>query len=140
MLCKDVMENEVDLLSRKDTIEQAAVLMRESDVGFLPVCDEESRPIGVITDRDIVLRILAERRPVSTPVEQVMSTHVVTVSPSDSIDDAHRAMADHQVSRVICVNGGGQVVGIISLADLSDVDERDTGATLQEVKAPGGLR
>jgi len=140
VLCKDVMENEVDVLSRKDTIERAAVLMRESDIGFLPVCDEENRPIGVVTDRDLVLRILAERRPATTPVEQVMSRHVVTVSPFDAIEEAHRAMADHQVSRVVCVNGGGQVVGVISLADLSDVDERDIGTTLQEVKAPGGLR
>lgn len=140
MLCKDVMENEVDVLSRKDTIERAAILMRESDIGFLPVCDEENRPIGVVTDRDIVLRGLAERRPVSTSVEHIMSREVVTVSPFDSIEEAHRAMADHQVSRVVCVTGGGQVVGIISLADLSDVDERDTGTTLQEVKAPNGLR
>lgn len=140
MLCEDVMETEVDLLSRKDTVERAAAIMRESDIGFLPVCDEESRPIGVITDRDIVLRVLAERRPPSTPVEQVMTRHVVTCSPFDAIVDAHRLMAENQVSRLVCLNGGGQVVGVISLADLSDVGEDETGETLQEVKAPGAMR
>lgn len=140
MLCEDVMENEVDVLSRRDTVERAAALMRESDIGFLPVCDEERRPIGVVTDRDIVLRVIAERRPPSTPVEQVMTRHVVTCSPFDEIAEAHRLMSDNQVSRVVCVNGGGHVVGIISLADLSDVGEHETGATLQEVKAPGAIR
>lgn len=140
MLCKDVMENEVDVLLRKDTIEHAAVLMRESDIGFLPVCDEERRPIGVVTDRDLVLRVLAERRPPSTTVDQIMSRHVVTISPFEPIEEAHRIMARHQISRLVCVNGGGQVVGIISLADLSDVDEHDVGLTLHEVKAPSGAR
>lgn len=140
VLCEDVMENEVDVLSRKDTVERAAAIMRESDIGFLPICDEENRPVGVITDRDIVLRVIAERRPLTTPVEQVMTRHVVTCSPFDEIAEAHRLMAEHQVSRIVCVNGGGHAVGVISLADLSDVDEQETGETLQEVKAPGAIR
>lgn len=140
MLCEDVMENEVDVLSRNDTIEQAAAIMRESDIGFLPVCDEDNRPIGVLTDRDIVLRVIAERRPLTTSVEEVMTRHVVTCSPFDDVAEAHRLMAEHQVSRIICADGLGHVVGVISLADLSDVDEEETGETLQEVKAPGPVR
>lgn len=139
MLCKDVMETDIETLSKDDTAEKAAIAMRDSDVGFLPVVDERGKPIGAVTDRDIVVRVIAAGKPYDSKIDDFMTRDVVTVRAFEDLAEAHERMAEHQISRMICTDELGRLSGVISLADLADVDEEETGETLQEVKAPAPM-
>lgn len=136
MLCEDIMKRGVQCVSPGDTIVTAAQRMREKDVGFLPVCDEGGAPVGVITDRDIVVRAIALGPLVGAKVEEVMSNEVVSCSPKDDLRQAEQLMADRQKSRICCVEGG-RVVGIISLSDIVEHERsrRATTATMKRVSS-----
>jgi CBS domain-containing protein len=121
----------------------AARLMKEENVGILPVVDNESsrRLIGVITDRDIALRIVAEGRGVETNVSEVMSkTRLATCSPNQDIDNAMDTMASEQVRRIPIVDDRGALVGIVSQADVVLKAQNDGKAerTVERISEPGG--
>ena len=136
MLCEEVMTQEVATVQPQDSVLAAARQMRELDVGFLPVVQSDGAPVGTLTDRDIVLQVVAEERaPASTRVEQVMSSDVVTCSPEDDVRRAEELMSAHQISRVLCVDSDGSVAGVISLGDIAEAEaERTAGRTLSDVK------
>jgi CBS domain-containing protein len=96
---------------------EVAVKMKEWNVGAIPIVDEE-RLVGMITDRDIVVRGVAEKHPGSTKVEDIMSEKMVTVSPDSSSKDAAKLMADHQIRRLPVVEDG-KLIGIVSLGDFA---------------------
>ncbi|EQB97150.1 hypothetical protein GA8_02570 [Geobacillus sp. A8] len=107
--------------------------MRDFNVGAIPIVDD-GRLVGMITDRDIVVRGMAEKRPGSTAVTEVMSRDLVTLSPDDSVQKAADMMARHQIRRLPVVENG-RLVGIISLGDLATnrySDER-AGRALSEI-------
>jgi CBS domain-containing protein len=140
MRCEEAMTEEVETVAITDTVLQAARRMRELDIGFLPVVQEDGTPVGTITDRDIVVRALAAERPPTTRVDEVMSPDVVCCRPDDEVEEAERLMRANQVSRVLVVDETGQVAGVISLADVARADtEPEAGETLSDVKtgAPG---
>jgi CBS domain-containing protein len=104
--------------SGADTVLHAAQRMLSNDVGTLVVTDDEGRPEGILTDRDIVLRCMAEERsPVTTKVRDVMTHDVQTVFEDTTTEAALETMADRQVRRLIVVNDSDRVVGIVSLDD-----------------------
>jgi CBS domain-containing protein len=123
MLCEDIMSRELECVSPDDPAETAARLMRDENVGFLPVCDRSMRILGVVTDRDLALRVVAESRTASTPVKDLMTRDVLACKPRDDIRRAEELMGTHQKSRIMCVDDAGCLVGVISLADIVQSDD-----------------
>jgi CBS domain-containing protein len=135
MRCEDVMTGELEVATVGETVLSAATKMRDMNIGFLPVCSSADRSaVGTLTDRDIALRVVAEERPSSTLVEEVMSPDLVACRPQDDLKIAEELMRTNQVSRVLCIDDGGRVAGVISLADIAQYDsERRAGQLLADV-------
>ncbi|HEY8516543.1 MAG TPA: CBS domain-containing protein [Candidatus Binatia bacterium] len=138
MQVKQVMTSDVDVVGPDDVIREAAMKMRSLDVGAIPVCDGD-RLCGMLTDRDITIRAVAEGRDAAgTPVRDVMTPNIVYVLETQDTDEAARLMEERQVRRLPVLNAKKRLVGIVSLGDLA-VGTRDTeriGQTLEEVSAP----
>lgn len=114
----EVMSTDVQTISPDDTIEEAAQEMRDGDFGLVPVVEDEEL-VGVVTDRDIAIRAVAEGKDPSTPVSEVMSEGVVWVNEDDSVEDAARIMSEHQIRRLPVVDSEQHIVGIVSLGDFA---------------------
>ncbi|WP_137789770.1 CBS domain-containing protein [Bacillus sp. E(2018)] len=129
----EIMTKNVDFVTPLDNVYEVAVKMKKDDVGVIPVC-ENDQIIGVITDRDIVVRGVAEKRPGSTKVTDVMSEDLYTGSLDMTAEEAADLMADKQIRRLPIVENN-KLVGIISLGDLSLAKESDSAAghTLTQV-------
>jgi CBS domain-containing protein len=123
MRCEEIMKRNVECLSPRNTIEDAALRMRDQNVGFLPVCDPSKKVLGTLTDRDIVVRCIAARAPMSTLVETVMTREVVACRPQDDILRAEQLMAQHAKSRIMCIDEGGRLTGVISLSDIAQIED-----------------
>lgn len=119
MLCKEIMKHDIQCVSPEDTVEVAAQKMRDWNVGFLPVCDPSKKVLGTLTDRDIAIRLVAESRPPSTRVQDVMTHEIVACKPADDIRRAEQLMGKHRKSRIMCVDDDGVLVGVISLSDIA---------------------
>ena len=131
--CRDIMKREIECLSPREPAQAAAERMREQNIGFLPVCDDAMTVLGTVTDRDIALRIVAERRTATTPVEQIMTREVIACYPQDDIEVAKALMADYRKSRIMCVDDDDALIGIISLSDVAKLEGDGAGRTLREV-------
>jgi CBS domain-containing protein len=130
------MKQDLECISPRDTVEDAAQRMRDENIGFLPVCDESRKVLGTLTDRDVAIRVVAARKPASTMVEDVMTREVIACEPKDDIRDAEQAMAEHHKSRIMCLDEQGRLVGIISLSDIVRHEgARRATSTLIEVSA-----
>ncbi len=114
---RDIMTSEVETCTLLDNVYEVAVKMKDYNVGSIPIVDKD-KIVGVITDRDIVIRGVAEKHPGSTKVEDIMSTDLVTVSPESTLDEVSQLMSKHQVRRLPVVEGN-QLVGIVALGDLA---------------------
>lgn len=136
MKCSELVDFHVERVQPDNSVADVAIKMRERNIGFLPVCDHLERPVGVVTDRDLAVRGLAESLPATTPVSEVMTTEVITCGVSEEIEVAERLMTDHQLSRIVCVDDAGAVVGIISLSDIAQRESRrTTGKLVADVTA-----
>lgn len=134
----DVMTSHFEMIDSTESLTQAAREMKSLDVGVLPV-REGTRLIGVITDRDIVIRGLAEGRdPDSAQVKDIISSEIVYCYEDDSVEDAAHLMEDHQVRRLIVCNQDKTPVGIVSLGDLAvkAANDRLYGETLERISEP----
>ncbi len=114
---RDVMTSDVEYCTPLDNVYEVAVKMKNLDCGAIPIC-ENDQLLGMITDRDIVVRGVAEKRPNSTKVTDIMSEHLITADPGMSIDDAANLMANHQIRRLPIVENN-RLVGICALGDLA---------------------
>jgi CBS domain-containing protein len=135
MLAREVMTTDVAVADLGDTIEEAARKMEERDTGALPICNEERRLEGMVTDRDIALRVVARGLdPKSTRVADIsQQVEVVTIGADDPIEEAARTMAEHAVRRLPVIDGH-QLVGMISQGDLSKhLDDRKTGDVVEAI-------
>ena len=129
----EVMTHDPRTLTPESTVEEAARLMRDDDVGSLPLV-EGSKCIGTVTDRDIVLRVIADGRPLDTRVSEIASDQVVTVDPQQRVDEAMRLMAEHQVRRLPVCEEDGRLVGIVAQADIARfASDEQTGETVQRI-------
>lgn len=142
MLCKHLMKTDVAFVRPSDDVRQAAVLMKMRGVGFLPVCSDERKVVGVITDRDIAVRCVAEGKPSSTAVREVMTREIVACRPADEIEAAAAAMARHRRSRIVCLGDHQYLLGVISLSDLAPAGlKADAEALLERIsEREGGPR
>jgi len=134
---RDIMETDVEFVSADDTVEQAARKMADLDIGALPVCNPEKRLEGMITDRDIAVRVVAAGRdPKSTKVRDLADQpEVVTIGADDSIDEALATMKDKKVRRLPVIDGT-QVVGMISQGDLAvNISESKVGDLVEAISA-----
>lgn len=136
MRCSDIMTRDVKTATREMTLRDAAAMMRDGDMGSVPVV-EDGRLVGILTDRDIVVRAIAEGKDATTPISEAMTTEIFSVSPEDFVFEAIRLMGDKQVRRVPVVGQAGELAGIIAIADiaLEMEDEREIAETLEEISS-----
>ena len=132
MNIRDVMTSNPRTVSPDESIQNAARIMREEDTGAVPVVDK-GRPVGIVTDRDIVIRAVAEGQ-LNRPVREVVSGDVVTASPDMSTKEAARLMSEHQVRRLPVVENE-RLVGIVSIGDLAvkEGSDKRVGDALQDI-------
>jgi CBS domain-containing protein len=138
MKIHEVMTPDVETVWPDDTLQQAAIKMKDRDIGPLPVC-ERDRIVGILTDRDITVRAVAMGLdPKATSVRDVMSQPVVYCFDDDDEEDAARLMQEQQVRRILVVDNDERLVGIVSLGDLAveSIDPSRIAELLQEVSAP----
>lgn len=137
MQLRDVMTRDVVMCPPDATLVDAARRMRDEDVGALPV-GENGRLQGMVTDRDIVVRAIAEERsPAETRVADVCSAEVVSCREDDSLEDAADIMAEHQIRRLPIVGDDQQLIGIVALADVALRDQEAGGSALGDISEPG---
>lgn len=133
----DVMTRNVRTMTPSDTVAAAAKAMRELDVGVIPVC-EGDKLLGMVTDRDIVLRAVAEGLNGGTPLSTVMSTDIHTARETDDLDTVLADMASRQIRRLPVLDGSQRLAGIISIGDIAvkGQDEEDVGQSLADISSP----
>lgn len=135
--CREIMTSNVVSATPEMTVREAAALLRESDVGALPVV-AHGKLTGIMTDRDIVVRAVAEGKDTNTThVAEVMTDEPASVTPNTYIFEVIRVMGDRQVRRVPVVNEDGEVVGMIAMADiaLEMEDQREIAETLEDISS-----
>ena len=134
MLCQDLMTSEVECFRTSDTVQDIARCMRDVNVGFVPICDADGRPLGTLTDRDIAIRVCADGRLASeVRARDIMTRETVTCRTRDEVEVAERLMAEHRKSRIMVVSDDGRLVGVISLSDVAEQDEGHAVETLRRV-------
>lgn len=133
---RELMTTNPKTVKPSATVVDAARVMKQQDVGPVPVVENGDRLAGIVTDRDIVLRVVAEGRdPQSTTVGETMSRDLATVDPDQPLDEALRLMARHQVRRLPVCEEDGRLVGIVAQADIATElgDDRVTGQVVEEI-------
>lgn len=139
MKVREAMTRDVRLIAPDQSIQEAARLMAELDIGAVPV-QEDDRLVGMITDRDIAVRAVAEGRGPDTPVRQIMSPEVKYCFDDQSVDEVTQNMGDLRLRRLPVLNRDKRLVGILSLGDLA-IDETaqdEAGEALGRISRPGG--
>lgn len=136
IVCRDIMTGSVKTATRETTLRDVAAMMRDGDMGSVPVIDD-GKLVGIVTDRDIVVRAVVEGKGPDTPVSEAMTTEIFSVKPDDFAFEAIRLMGDKQVRRIPVVNEDGSLAGIIAMADiaLEMEDEREIAETLEEISS-----
>ena len=139
-MARDVMTTDPTRCSRNTTLDEVAKLMRQFDCGEIPIVDTGDQPIGVVTDRDIVCRVVAEgKNPTAHTADECMTQPVITVSADASLDDVRLAMERHQIRRVLVVDERKCCVGIVSQADVALAGRPgDVGNLVREVSRATG--
>jgi len=140
--CREVMTKDPASCSASETVTKVAGLMKQHDVGSVPVV-ESDRLVGIVTDRDIVLKVVAGgRNPEQAAVKEAMTPNPVSCKEDDDLEYALRLMKERQVRRMPIVDGGGRLTGIIAQADVATrVNEDDkTGALVEAISETGTAR
>lgn len=132
----EVMSRDVTVVSPQDNVQQAAQMMRDWNVGALPVCDGK-RLVGMITDRDIAIRATATGQPPDQiRIDQVMSAQVLWCYDDQTVGEVLQHMGDSQVRRIPVVNRNKELVGMVSLGDIATRHKASTDETLEEISKP----
>ena len=135
---RDVMTTDTTCIGESDTVLDAAKLLKQLDVGALPICGEDDRLKGMLTDRDIVVKVLAQGKDPSSVRDGELGVgdgKTVTIGADDSIEEALRTMIDHKVRRLPVIDGR-ELVGIISQADIAThLDEEKVGDLVEAISA-----
>jgi CBS domain-containing protein len=139
-LARDVMTPDPACCTPNTTVDEIAKLMIHNNCGEIPVVDSSDQPIGVVTDRDIVCRIVAEgKNPIGYTAESCMSTSVITVAVDTPLEEVIATMERHQIRRVPVVEDGGCCSGIISQADIASAGpQRKVAELVREVSRDSG--
>src|SRR3954449_6846350 len=133
---RDVMSPDCECIGENDSILDAAKRLADLDVGAMPICGEDERLKGMLTDRDIVVKVRAQGKdPSSTKVSELAAGKPVTIGADDPIEEALRTMADHKVPRLPVIDGH-ELIGIVSQADIArNIDEEKTGDLVEAISA-----
>lgn len=135
-IVKEVMTMEPVTVTLQDNVYEVAVKMRDNNTGFIPVInnEEDKTLLGVITDRDLVIRGYAAKHPGSTSVEKVMSREIQTVSEDTSVDEAAELMSNWQIRR-LAVTSGQKLIGVVSIGDLAvrNIFADEAGEALHDI-------
>jgi CBS domain-containing protein len=133
---RDVMSGGVECVGENDSVLDAAKRLAELDVGSMPICGEDDRLKGMLTDRDVVVKVLAQGKdPADVTAGDLGEGKPVTIGADDSVDEALRTMAQHRVRRLPVIDGH-DLVGIVSIADLAtDIDEEKVGDLVEAISA-----
>ena len=137
MEIRDVMTKDVDLVSTATTLAEAARIMRDDDVGAVPVA-EDDRLVGMLTDRDIVVRAIADGKdPGATPASEAMTEKVLYCFDDQPVEEVAQNMGEQQIRRLLVVTRDKRLVGIVSLGDLSTSGAaRTAGEALEDISVP----
>ncbi|CAI8703358.1 MULTISPECIES: CBS domain-containing protein [Bacillus] len=130
---REFMSTDIVQCTPLDNVYEAAVKMKEEAIGMIPIV-ENNQVVGLVTDRDLVVRGIAEKHPGSNKITNVMTTEIVSVSPDDPIENATELMAQHQIRRLPVVENG-ELVGMLALGDLAITEKADdqAGFALSEI-------
>lgn len=137
MKIRDLMTRNVQPARPEEPVQDVARRMAEGDYGFVPVV-EDREVIGAITDRDIAVRAVARGLPGSTPVAEVMTREASYVFEDDSVSEVLDKLGREQIRRLPVVDRNREVVGVVSLGDLAQKKERESGEALQDISRPAG--
>ena len=134
--CSEIMTRNVKTAAAGSSLGDVAAIMRDGDMGAVPVVDG-GKLVGIVTDRDIVIRGVAEGAGPGTPVSNVMTRDLFSVKPDNFVFEAIRLMGDKQVRRLPVIDSNGELKGIIAMADvaLETEDEREIAETLEEISS-----
>src|SRR5687767_13886845 len=138
--CREIMTSDLMTATRQYSLQDVARLMREGDMGSVPVV-EDGKLVGIVTDRDIVVRAIAEGKDATSSAVEAMTTDIFSVKPDDFAFEAIRLMGDKQVRRIPVVDDDGRLAGIIAMADvaLEMEDEKEIAETLEEISSGMGF-
>jgi CBS domain-containing protein len=133
---KEIMTPDAKCIGENETVAEAAKQLAELDVGSMPICGEDDRLKGMLTDRDIVVKVLAQGKdPSSTTAGELAQGTPVTIGADDSVSDALAKMKEHKIRRLPVIDDH-RLVGIISIADVAtNVDEKETGDVIEAISA-----
>ena len=134
MLCNELMKKDVLIANARAPVGEAAVTMRDGNVGFLPVCDLGSGEIlGTITDRDIAIRLVANGMPSSITAGEIATPATILCRDNAEVEKAHEIMRENRIARVLCVDENGRLAGVLSLSDLASEMPELAAQTLREL-------
>lgn len=134
MMCQDLMKRDVQCIDTRTSVRRAAEILRDENIGFLPVCDEPRRVLGTITDRDIAIRVVAEGQDIDQPVAKFVSPRAIACRSKDDLAYAQELMSHEKVSRILCVNESDELEGVLSLSDIAQVEQGErASATLRNI-------
>ena len=138
--CREIMTRNVKTANRNTTLQEVGALMRDGDMGAVPIV-EDGKLVGIVTDRDIVVRAIADGKDHAAPIGEMMTAEVFAARENDFVFEAIRLMGDKQVRRVPIVNDAGELAGIIAMADiaLETEDQREIAETLEEISSGSGF-
>lgn len=143
MKASDIMTaTELSVCSEDTNAREVAQLMLEHNVGAVPVLDKEGRLEGIVTDRDLVLRLIAEGKSYDTPIREIMSDEVLAVFPDTDIEEIEQVMRENKIRRLPVIDDNQEIRGFISMSDLLQAcqgrkkDEQKLVSVLEEICAP----
>ena len=133
MKISEIMTTNVECVTPESSLPELAHKMKTLDVGFLGICDDD-RLVGSVTDRDIVVRAIAGGRDVnSTTARDIMTPDVIWCYEDDDVKTVAEKMRDKEVRRIVILNKEKRLVGVVSLGDISKVEEKESGKTLKDI-------
>jgi len=135
MKVREIMTSNVECLAPDASVREIAQEMKSLDVGFIPIC-ENDRLVGTVTDRDIVIRAVAEGVDVNTSrAREIMSREVIYAFEDDDVKTVAEKMRDKDVRRILILDEAKRLVGVVSIGDISKVEEKVSGKTLHDITA-----
>jgi len=133
MKVREIMTSNVECVAPGTGVRELASKMKTLDVGFIPVC-ENDRLSGTVTDRDIVIRAIAEGKDIdSCPARDIMTQNVFWCFEEQDVKDVAKLMREKDVRRMLILNADKRLVGVVSIGDISKVEETESGKTLKDI-------
>jgi len=137
MKVKDCMCHEVAYLTPDSSVEECAKMMCNKHIGCIPVCDNNKTIVGIVTDRDVILRTIACNKDIkSTPISDIMTCKVCSCLEDEEVNEAEKKMSEEQIRRLPVVDKNNKIIGIITLGDLcknKNVDSQEVSKTLENI-------